>query len=255
MGDNISSNNIITDADRLCDDILIYNNEWDMERCNSLYRVNWKKWYISYNNDAEWIYMRSRMEYMNKLLIAYENTFEKKYLKKWDYIFKSLIKYVVMGSGIFCDRFTQRHYVKLLARVPFMKKYYELNRKLDVAIRNFVLCDRLNINLPESKYKNRIIKLIRQNSTYIVNTFNEWDQTSNWGLIAIFSVIYSQCVIKEFADIKKYESLIEVMLNKQFYKDYSHIECSPMYTVQIHLSMLRVLYRFEDILSDRKSVV
>ena len=54
-------------------DNFVFNGIWDMEPCLIPYK-NDKKWNKVYNNDPEWTYMFNRMDYLYKLVYAYEIT-------------------------------------------------------------------------------------------------------------------------------------------------------------------------------------
>ena len=74
---------IIKDADNMINGSYVFDGIWDMEPCEELVNNKNIRWDIKYNNDNEWSYEFTRMDYLYKLVIAYEQTNDKNYYDRW----------------------------------------------------------------------------------------------------------------------------------------------------------------------------
>ena len=94
---------IIKDADNMLNGYYVFDGIWDMEPCEEPVNNKNIRWDIKYNNDKEWSYEFTRMDYLYKLVIAYEQTNDKKYINhgfiiinKW---YKNNKKYLYKRVG------------------------------------------------------------------------------------------------------------------------------------------------------------
>lgn len=226
-------NKILRDADNILNGIYYFDGVWDME--TFLISVNNKKikWNIKYNGDPEWTYMFTRMDYLYKLIIAYELTNDNKYLNhsfklinKW---YKSNKKYLIKKIGKINDIIFKNNYA---------------HRTLDIAILAanitdyIIYCNNKNI-INERTYNNykkkvyRIIQYVKRHSDEKFKSFN------NWGIIENANIIYCNNKLYKKTDDSINSRLIR-QINNQINSNGSQIECSPMYLVEILLVLIKL---------------
>lgn len=227
---------IIADADQMLEGFFHYDGVWDMEPCNVPLENKRLKWNLRYNNDPEWSYMFTRMDYLYKFLVATAITGEEKYIRNGLKIIDKWYK---------DNRCFLRKYSGKLFRV--LNRNDNLShRSLDVAIMisNIVdyvyYCAEHGIISAKSlrRYQKRVEKVI----TYVMQySGREGKQFSNWGIIENGNVVY--CLLKlkktKYYD-EAYRRLVRHVCN-QISADGSQIESSPMYLVQILLVLLKIL--------------
>lgn len=233
---------LLNEASELCDDYVFYNNIWDMEPCFEKYKVNWKDWENSVNGDPEWVFMLARFGFLSKLLIAFYFTNNKIYLDKWDKIYSMYCQYSNKNHIGYAPLFLKIRR-KINYHFPQIIKEDFSNRPLDVALRIVALKDRLEFKCDNVDIIQREIYL---SCRYIITMFNEWHSKSNWGLIMALSVLYVSDVAKNEQFELWAKNEIDKMIKIQYFKDGMHIECCPMYAVQIHILMLKILLKCED---------
>ncbi|WP_064579827.1 hypothetical protein [Streptobacillus moniliformis] len=64
-------------AENILENRLKFIHPWDMERTSQYFDIP-KDWNDHVNDDEEWIFMRSRMNYFDSLFLAYEKSKDKR---------------------------------------------------------------------------------------------------------------------------------------------------------------------------------
>ncbi len=198
-------------AENILENKLIFIHPWDMERTSQYFTIP-KDWNELVNDDEEWIFMRSRMNYFDPLFLAYEKNKEEKYLLK--------IKEIIFD-------FINTH--KDL-------KYELSTRTLDSGIRIINILRAL-IYLKELKYitkneENCIIDHLDKTCIYIFNSFLEKYYHSNWGYIQMAGV-YTFALMYNKVYYKKAKKYMKIQLETQIDNDGLHIEKSMTYHYQM----------------------
>ena len=209
-------------------DNFVFNGIWDMEPCLIPYK-NDKKWNKVYNNDPEWTYMFNRMDYLYKLVYAYEIT--------------GNILYLNYGISMIND-WMKRHTKKGLIKKSyvFRKINYRSTRTLDTSIMIVNITDFLMYCNKIPNYNTKKYEMIENISgiiQYILDGDNEFKTKSNWGLIENLNILYCSNIVDIKIDKNRLYDRLQKQFETQFLNDGSHIESSPMYLVQIVLCILK----------------
>ncbi|WP_064615665.1 heparinase II/III family protein [Streptobacillus moniliformis] len=198
-------------AENILENRLKFIHPWDMERTSQYFDIP-KDWNDHVNDDEEWIFMRSRMNYFDSLFLAYEKSKDKKYLNK--------IKEIIFD-------FINTH--KTL-------KFELSTRTLDSGIRIINILKAL-IYLKElkclSEYEeNDIVNHLDKTCIYLFNSFIEKYYHSNWGYIQMAGV-YTFALMYNKEYVKKAKEYMKIQLKTQIDDDGLHIEKSMTYHYQM----------------------
>ena len=248
---DILDKSIIRDAELLVNHYVVFNNDWDMERCCTPYLVDVNKAYLSPNNDGEWVYQYTRMEYLHKLVIAFLITNNQKYINSYN-------QYVL---SFFSTNTPNIPYSNTYPKNPLLKKAFSLSdifkhrilgipykyptyRTLDTAIRSYsLLIDSLYLKDIETVNISYIVSMVKRDVEYALNNLRDFDRTSNWGIIILSLSLSCRVIIGDKLDtIPALENQLNGLLRNQIKKDGGHIENSLMYNSQILLCLLRLIY-------------
>lgn len=240
---------IIADAEKICSGQYFFNNPWDMEWCDTSYFLVKKQTNLSPNKDAEWVYQYSRMEFLHKLVLAYQITEEKRFLEAWESILvsffntNSLKKNAQMTSvlpGLFKRLYNKLYYGVFNQPIP-----YPTYRTLDTAIRNYsILTDFQWIPQNTLDSSSLIHEKVLSEIDYPFNNLREFDNTSNWGIIIVSLTIASKLLIG-YKKVRIYENKLINMLRLQIRTDGGHIENSLLYHMHILICLLRLKYLYK----------
>ncbi len=141
--DSDDQNNLIRDADEMLQGVYRFNNQWDMERCDTPYELLHSKSYYTPNNDPEWVYSYARMEHLHKLILAYLLTSDDKYIKCYlktiSLFFRQNNEWNSAYSyGAYWSRGV-RKVNRIMRKKIGLPEVQSTYRTLDTAIRNFSL--------------------------------------------------------------------------------------------------------------------
>lgn len=227
---------LIKDANEMLCGVYRFTGIWDMEPCAEAVENKPLRWDVTYHGDNEWTYMFTRMDFLYKLILAYEFTGRKEYLlhgldiiDRW---YCSNRKYLIRKVGRIISDLTKKNH---LAHRPLDTAIMASNRIdyiLYCADRGVISQDRLN------RYKKQTYQIILN---VFAHSADKDKLLSNWVIIENCHILYclDRLDITEPADQVR-KRLID-QLNDQINANGSQIESSPMYLVQILLSLLRVL--------------
>ena len=236
-------------SDLLVKNMVIYDNKWDMEPCNTAY--SFTSWNKSPNNDDEWIYMLNRLEYANHLIIAYKHTEKSEYLDKWYDIVDSWNKnnmHFITKKNIYQNNLNIP--LKLLKKISKIVNPSFTNsvRTLDTAIRCFCIMNDMCVlkkmkvldHDKETEYNNNIYKQLEylKDNYYIGFTHN------NWGMIQSSCSLYCLILLGLYnSELFKWNyDMLNKCIKNQILKDGSQIENTPMYHVEILMYLSHMIY-------------
>lgn len=238
-------------AVREADDLMAYRfaftNPWDMEPCRKVYAVNPRRFRYPPNGDPEWVYMLSRMEYLNKLLLAHAHTGERRYV---DFYLRFLLDiwYPAYGEPARPGGLSQRF--ARLRRKLGVRGAENPRRTLDIAIRNVQIrfgmryLDGCGL-LSEADRARLDVHLARDDAFLEAKYDPAFDDTSNWGLIILASRLccrlmdaWSPEASENAADLAR---RIAALLDAQISESGTHLEGAPMYEAQIAVCLLRAV--------------
>lgn len=226
---------IVREAENIIRGDFIFNNVWDMEVCDEIVSNPMLDWNVLYKGDPEWAYMFVRFDYSYKLIIAYE--------------IKNDFKFIEFGLNFIEKWFkdNQRflpHYLGKIANKLDRGRSMG-HRTLDIAIfacnsADFILYCIKN-SLDNSSRLTRIKRNLIKICKYVSYYDSEFKLKSNWG---IMENAYSLYVIKSL-NLKipaiDFLNRLQAQLDIQLREDGSHVESSPMYLVEIILSLLKYM--------------
>lgn len=206
----------------------VFNGIWDMEPCIVPYKNN-KKWNKINNKDPEWTYMFNRMDYLYKLVYAYQLTGSILYIDYGLSMIKDWMK-CHMRNG------------QMKKNIFFRKKNCRSTRTLDISILivnviDFLMyCKKIpNYNINDFEIKDNISGIIG----YILDRDNAFKTNSNWGLIENLNILYCSHILDLKINKKKLFNRLKNQFQNQILSDGSHVESSPMYLVQIILCIFK----------------
>lgn len=245
---------VIADANNILNDNICFDNNWDMEQCKKIYKADLDLWNITPNGDEEWVYMLNRMEYIDKLIIAYYITLDEKYIDKWKEIIQKWMKRNnnKIKNEIGTERSNLRKIIKKVnskvGRIFKVKMKISTIRTLDTAIRctnvinglmHLIYLRKIDINL-----QNRIIDSIKMQMKLMKLKYRKFEDTSNWGIIQMVAIMIITIIIDD-TENEYYtwaKQKLETQLKLQVLNDGSNIEGSPMYHNQILICIFKLIY-------------
>lgn len=215
-----NSGQYIEQGKLLYNDNFIYIHPYDMECCFTAFHI-FSLWDKTFNDDDEWVYMRSRMMYLDALFLNFEKTKNVKFLDK----VISLI-----------DDFINCH-------TPLVVR--KSTRTLDTGIRMVAIvkallylkeCDYLT-----STFENKVISHLESSYLYLEEQYVSKYDASNWGFM-INCGIYSYAwyvnnrVLQDRA-IKRLVSQLAIQIDSEGL----HWEKSHLYHLEIMIYLAWVV--------------
>lgn len=226
-------NALIKRADRLVDDVMVFDEEWDMERCPTPYHITFPlAWEESRNGDPEWMWMLNRHKYLITLAKAYALTKDTKYVEKWLELINDWIFYHTNEPGTY-----RRTSFRTLDTGMRLRNWLFC---LDI----FRQCPELKVLLSEDRLTNIAVSIMKQSD--FLQTAYLYDQTpiSNWKVlemngVALASIFFAP-ILDTTADLTYSVDGLRECLTLQFNADGLHWEQSFMYHVDIFTCLLEV---------------
>ncbi len=190
-------------------DHYLYVSPFDMECEFKAFHI-FSSWNESISSDDEWIYMRSRMGYLDSLFLCFEKENDIKYLNK--------VKEIIFD-------FIQKH--------PVLKKE-KSTRTLDSGIRIIHIIRAIHYlkecNALEKEEK--IINHLRQTVEYLYQNYESKYDLSNWGFM-IYCGIYTFGYCYDIKIKEEAKQKLKELLSNQLLSDGLHWEKSSLYHMQI----------------------
>lgn len=221
---NMDKIHILNKADELLNQTFVFDKTWDMERCLTPYHFDKMDWNAQRNDDEEWCFMLSRMDYLNYLLLASLITDNKVYAQK--------AKFYILD-------FIENH--KEILPSPS-------TRTLDTGIRVMNIFEALPYllyldTLNQDEYNQIRDSLIKQ-IKYLKQNYLTKYKTSNWGSIQTCSIVSVLPFLNtNESDIYQWAmDELKLQFNIQVYPDGMHWEQSTMYHVEVLNYGLKAIY-------------
>lgn len=209
---------IIKEADRLMEQVFAFEDPWDMEPCQTPWKLDPMVWDQSPNGDMEWVYMLNRHGYLYKLLVAYWLTEDKAYVErlKW-YLF---------------------HWI---SHNPILLQGGETIRTIDTGIRCMNWVPLLVHLLGDRQLTGRELKLLlrslKEQFLYLKNAYVGKYSLSNWGVLQTTAVCLGYLWFGTCFGDREPETWalteLRCQLNLQVLEDGSHWEQSIMYHIEV----------------------
>lgn len=214
---------IIEDANRLLNNIFIFDHPWDMEPC-SIPRIFHEKieWDSPFNDDEEWTFMLSRFRFCETLTQAYLITNNDKYIIKA----KELLFDFINNTDI--------------------DNNPELYRSIDAALRVMHVLKSIQYLKLTIDEKTQLDTFLEKQLFYLLNCDNHFLKVSNWGAITdcgAFSLLFyfEDSLSIDKKSFNKIENRILSNLERSIFDDGYHFEMSPMYHVEVLLALLQLI--------------
>jgi hypothetical protein len=211
-------------ADRLLENCFLFDDPWAMEATNVPYtfegEIDWK---INPFNDPEWTFMLARHDFVLKLAQVGDYLNDSKYLNK--------------SKELLFD---------FIYRVPFSKDLTSTSwRSIDGAIRiknwinSYEILNKHNILNKEEK--DNFFKSAVAHSTYLCEIDTPFTRQSNWGIIGDSGLFCAASFLGNRFLINISQKRLIVQLRNQILEDGFQWEQSPMYHVEVLLSIFDVI--------------
>ena len=211
-------------ADALCENIFLFSQPWDMEKCTDRVGFQGKiDWSYVHHHDREWMWMLNRHGNWICLMQAYTATGEERYLTTF---FNQLEQWLDSESD------------------PEGKAYTTW-RTLDVGIRlkNWVKILEYIIDLDQfdARLFERMVESIHRQIEYLLNSFNRDYSLTNWKILEFHGALVASVYFPEFPEsgewIRRCIEILDECIQLQVTADGFHWEQSYMYHVEMLLCM------------------
>lgn len=208
---------IIAHADELMHQTFTFNKTWDMERCLTPYTLPVIDWNTHQNDDPEWCFMLSRMDYLDHLLLASLLTGDiayadkaKEYILNWIAAHPSIVSEPstrTLDTGI--------RVMNWMEALPYLSMLHALTE------------DELT----------RITDSMFAQMQYLKENYLPKYKTSNWGSIQTCAIVSVLPFLRaDFLSDPLYQWALNEMtlqFSIQVYPDGMHWEQSTMYHIEV----------------------
>lgn len=208
---------IIAHADELIHQTFTFNKTWDMERCLTPYTLPVIDWNDHQNDDPEWCFMLSRMDYLDHLLLASLLTGDiayadkaKEYILNWIAAHPSIVSEPstrTLDTGI--------RVMNWMEALPYLSMLHALTE------------DELT----------RITDSMFAQMQYLKENYLPKYKTSNWGSIQTCAIVSVLPFLRaDFLSDPLYQWALDEMtlqFSIQVYPDGMHWEQSTMYHIEV----------------------
>ena len=227
---------------------VFFDNPWDMECCEEIFKLSHNTYNRTPNGDPEWVFQLSRLEWLTKVVLLYQKEQSTELLKTWwSYVDSFYSNNNSIQNGLKTTAARPSLLNRIINRVLriFTSPTYPTYRTLDTAIRNYTLL--VNIlsceDLLKFKDSRELLERIKSDVTFSYDNLRKFDDTSNWGIIIVSSYLICSLLLDENGNNLKdgSEKLVQ-MLKNQILPNGQHCESSFMYHNQVLLFLLRLIY-------------
>lgn len=208
---------IIAHADELMHQAFTFNKTWDMERCLTPYTLPVIDWNTHQNDDPEWCFMLSRMDYLDHLLLASLLTGEIRYTDKAK---EYILNWITAHPNIVSEPSTRTldtgiRVMNWMEALPYLSMLHVLNE------------DELT----------RITDSMLAQMQYLKENYLPKYKTSNWGSIQTCAIVSVLPFLRaDFLSDPLYQWALDEMtlqFSIQVYPDGMHWEQSTMYHIEV----------------------
>lgn len=208
---------IIAHADELMHQTFTFNKTWDMERCLTPYTLPVIDWNTHQNDDPEWCFMLSRMDYLDHLLLASLLTGDIAYADKAK---EYILNWITAHPTIVSEPSTRTldtgiRVMNWMEALPYLSMLHALNE------------DELT----------RITDSMLAQMQYLKENYLPKYKTSNWGSIQTCAIVSVLPFLRaDFLSDPLYQWALDEMtlqFSIQVYPDGMHWEQSTMYHIEV----------------------
>lgn len=213
---------ILERANQLLEGIYVFDKTWDMEPCKIPYQASDIEWNEIHNDDEEWVFVRSRMDFLSHLIQAYQVTQDRVYLLRAKEL---MLAWIDAHPTI---------------------EYSLSTRTLDTGIRVSAWMDALTYLIGYDAINNEELELvessIKAQIIYMKESYLPKYQMSNWGSIQVCIMLrvipmLSDDSLKEIEEWANKELLKQLEI--QIYDDGIFWEQSTMYQVEVMMYLMK----------------
>lgn len=208
---------IIAHADELMHQTFTFNKTWDMERCLMPYTLPVIDWNTHQNDDPEWCFMLSRMDYLDHLLLASLLTGDIGYAQKAK---EYILNWIAAHPSIVSEPSTRTldtgiRVMNWMEALPYLSMLHALTE------------DELT----------RITDSMFAQMQYLKENYLPKYKTSNWGSIQTCAIVSVLPFLRaDFLSDPLYQWALDEMtlqFSIQVYPDGMHWEQSTMYHIEV----------------------
>lgn len=208
---------IIAHADELMHQTFTFNKTWDMERCLTPYTLPVIDWNTHQNDDPEWCFMLSRMDYLDHLLLASLLTGDIAYADKAK---EYILNWITAHPTIVSEPSTRTldtgiRVMNWMEALPYLSMLHALTE------------DELT----------RITDSMFAQMQYLKENYLPKYKTSNWGSIQTCAIVSVLPFLRaDFLSNPLYQWALDEMtlqFSIQVYPDGMHWEQSTMYHIEV----------------------
>lgn len=208
---------IIAHADELMHQTFTFNKTWDMERCLTPYTLPVIDWNTHQNDDSEWCFMLSRMDYLDHLLLASLLTGDIAYADKAK---EYILNWITAHPTIVSEPSTRTldtgiRVMNWMEALPYLSMLHALTE------------DELT----------RITDSMFAQMQYLKENYLPKYKTSNWGSIQTCAIVSVLPFLRaDFLSDPLYQWALDEMtlqFSIQVYPDGMHWEQSTMYHIEV----------------------
>lgn len=208
---------IIAHADELMHQTFTFNKTWDMERCLTPYTLPVIDWNTHQNDDPEWCFMLSRMDYLDHLLLASLLTGDIAYADKAK---EYILNWIAAHPTIVSEPSTRTldtgiRVMNWMEALPYLSMLHALTE------------DELT----------RITDSMFAQMQYLKENYLPKYKTSNWGSIQTCAIVSVLPFLRaDFLSDPLYQWALDEMtlqFSIQVYPDGMHWEQSTMYHIEV----------------------
>ena len=208
---------IIAHADELIHQTFTFNKTWDMERCLTPYTLPVIDWNDHQNDDPEWCFMLSRMDYLDHLLLATLLTGDIGYAQKAK---EYILNWITAHPTIVSEPSTRTldtgiRVMNWMEALPYLSMLHALTE------------DELT----------RITDSMFAQMQYLKENYLPKYKTSNWGSIQTCAIVSVLPFLRaDFLSDPLYQWALDEMtlqFSIQVYPDGMHWEQSTMYHIEV----------------------
>lgn len=208
---------IIAHADELMHQTFTFNKTWDMERCLTPYTLPVIDWNDHQNDDPEWCFMLSRMDYLDHLLLASLLTGDIGYAQKAK---EYILNWITAHPNIVSEPSTRTldtgiRVMNWMEALPYLSMLHALTE------------DELT----------RITDSMFAQMQYLKENYLPKYKTSNWGSIQTCAIVSVLPFLRaDFLSDPLYQWALDEMtlqFSIQVYPDGMHWEQSTMYHIEV----------------------
>lgn len=208
---------IIAHADELMHQTFTFNKTWDMERCLTPYTLPVIDWNTHQNDDPEWCFMLSRMDYLDHLLLASLLTGDIGYAQKAK---EYILNWIAAHPTIVSEPSTRTldtgiRVMNWMEALPYLSMLHALTE------------DELT----------RITDSMFAQMQYLKENYLPKYKTSNWGSIQTCAIVSVLPFLRaDFLSDPLYQWALDEMtlqFSIQVYPDGMHWEQSTMYHIEV----------------------